>query len=105
MDDLLRQLEELPNTQPIAYADNLVILIPGNSKRALEEQGIAVMAILESWASSNKLTISERKIVGMLLKGALHHRRPMAIHTAGGNLRFQESVRYLGVILQGGSHD
>ena len=37
MDGLLRQLEELPNTQPIAYADELVILIPGNSRRALEE--------------------------------------------------------------------
>ena len=38
----------------------------------------------------------------MLLKGALHHRRPPAIPTVGGNLRFQESVRYLGVLLQGG---
>jgi Reverse transcriptase (RNA-dependent DNA polymerase). len=37
MDGLLRQLEELPNTQPIAHADDLVILIPGNSRRALEE--------------------------------------------------------------------
>ena len=69
MDGLLRQLEELPNTQPIAYADDLVILIPGNSRRALEERGAAAMAILGSWASSNKLTVSERKTVGMLLKG------------------------------------
>ena len=52
MDGLLRQLEELPSTQAIAYADNLVILIPGNSRRALEERGVAAMAILESWASS-----------------------------------------------------
>ena len=37
MDGLLRQLEELPNIQPIAYADDLVILIPGNSRRALKE--------------------------------------------------------------------
>ena len=37
----------------------------------------------------------------MLLKGVLHHRRPPAIPTAEGNLRFRESVRYLGVILQG----
>ena len=74
MDGLLRQLEELPNSQPIAYADDLVILIPGNSRRALEERGAAAMTILESWASSNKLTVSERKAVGMLLKGALHHR-------------------------------
>ena len=60
------------------------------------------MAILESWASRKKLTVFERKTVEMLLKGALHHRRPSAIPNAGGNLRFQESVRYLGVILQGG---
>ena len=101
MDGLLRQLEELPSTQAIAYAQYLVILIPGNSRRALEERGAVAMAILENWASSNKLTVSERKTVGMLLKGALHHRRPQAIPTAGGNLRFRESVRYLGVILQG----
>ena len=74
MDGLLRQLEELPNTQPIAYADDLAIIIPGNSRRALEERGAAAMPILGSWASSNKLTVSERKTVGMLLKGALHHR-------------------------------
>ena len=60
------------------------------------------MAILESCASSNKLTFSERKTVGMLLKGALHHRRPPALPTAGDNLRFRESFRYLGGILQGG---
>ena len=54
------------------------------------------MAIVESWASSNKLTVSERKKVGMLLKGELHHRRPPAIPTAGGNLIFRESVMYLG---------
>jgi hypothetical protein len=35
MDGLLRQLEELPNTQLIAYADDLVIIIPRNSRRAL----------------------------------------------------------------------
>ena len=70
MDSLLRQLEELPSTQPIAYSDDLVILILENSRRALVERGAAVMAILESWASSNKLTVSERKTVGMLLKGA-----------------------------------
>ena len=102
MDGLLRQLEELPNTQLIAYADDLVILIPGNSRRALEERRAPDMAILGNWASSNKLTVSERKTVGMLLKGALHHHRPPAIPTVGGNLRFRESVRYLGVILQGG---
>jgi hypothetical protein len=100
MDSLLRQLEELPNTQPIAYADNLVILIPENNRRALEKRGAAAIAILESWASSNKLTVSERKTVGTLLNGALHYHRPPTIPTAGGNLRFQECVRYLKVILQ-----
>ena len=89
MDGLLRQLEELPNTHAIAYADYLVILIPGNSKSALEQRGAAVIAILESWASSNKVTVSERKAVGMLLKGALHHVRLPAIPTVSGNLRFQ----------------
>ena len=93
MNGLLRQLEELTNTQLIAYADDLVILIPGNSRRALEERGAAAMAILGSWASSNKLTVSERKTVGMLLKGALHHHRPPAIPTVGGNLRFRESLQ------------
>jgi Retron-type reverse transcriptase len=39
MDGLLRQQEELLNTQPIAYADDLVIIIPRNSRRALEERG------------------------------------------------------------------
>jgi Reverse transcriptase (RNA-dependent DNA polymerase). len=66
-DGLLRQLEELPNTQPIVYSDNLVILIPRNSRRTLEERGAVAMAILESWTSSNKLSVSERKIPGSKL--------------------------------------
>ena len=102
MDGLLRRLEELLITQPVAYEDDLVILIPENSRRALEKRGATAMEILESWASRNKLTVSERKTVGMLLKGALHHRRPPAILTVGCNLIFRECVRYLGVILQGG---
>jgi Reverse transcriptase (RNA-dependent DNA polymerase). len=73
LEGLLRQLEELLNTQPIAYANDLVILIPGNSRRAVEERGAAAMAFLESCASKNKLTVSERKTVGMLLQGELHH--------------------------------
>ena len=102
MDGLPRQLEEFPNTQSIAYADDPVILIPGKSRRALKERGAVAMAILGSWASNNKLTDSEKKTVGMLLKGALHHHRSPAIPTAGGNPRFQECTRYLGIILQRG---
>ena len=37
MDGLLRQLEELPNTQPIAYADDLAILIPAEGHLRNEE--------------------------------------------------------------------
>ena len=48
MDGLLRQLDEFPNTQYIAYANDLVILIPRNSRRALGKRGAAAMAILES---------------------------------------------------------
>jgi hypothetical protein len=59
----------------------MVILIPGNSRRALEERGAVAMAIMESWTFSNKLTVSKRKTMGMLLKGALHHRQPPAIPT------------------------
>ena len=70
MNGLLRQLEEPPNTQPIAYADDLVILIPGNSRRALEERRAAAIEILEKLCIQQQVDCLRKEDSGNAAEGS-----------------------------------
>ena len=41
------------NTAPIVFADDLVLLIPGNGRRVTKEREIAAMTVLESSATNS----------------------------------------------------
>ena len=55
------ELTGMENTHPIAYADDLAILISGKSRVELERRGATAIEVVERWASVNKLVISKEK--------------------------------------------
>lgn len=100
MDGLLRLLDDTPDAHAIAYADDLVVIIEGNSRRELERKAAAVMGVVTNWTQRNKLRISERKTVGMMLKGNLDPDRPPTVRLGRRNLQFAQQTKYLGVTIQ-----
>jgi len=91
MDVLLQRLQ--PYCQLSAYADDVLLLVEGNSRAVLEEKGAQLMYIVETWGAELGVAVSTSKTVIMLLKGALR-RAP--------TVRFVRSCRYLGITLSEG---
>lgn len=121
-DGLLRVLEELVPNNFVAYADDLLVLVEGNSRREIEQRAQRVVDRIVEWCSSAKLQLSERKTEAILLQSNWIRREPVGrrggdrpdrVRRAGrrpnmanrypviriGNTRiaFKDSVRYLGV--------
>ena len=85
-DDCLSALSNRDHCKAIAYADDLVVLYSGNSRRILEAVGTSVTQQFEEWCTSVKIQLSRERTVMMLLKGKLNVRRPPTIHLGGRNI-------------------
>ena len=92
-------LEEISNTgnEAIAYADDIAIIVKGNSRKALELKANEVTSILNSWCTKQKLVLSVTKSHMILLKGFLDIRRPPTVKIGSRSLRMVSESRYLGV--------
>lgn len=122
-DGLLRKLEEIVPNKFAAYADDLIVVISGNSRNELEKKGQEAVDRIVSWCESAKLDISKKKTEAIVLKNGTIDRNP--IGRRGGDrpdrkrknnkkkadltsrpptlkigedaIKFKETVRYLGV--------
>ena len=102
-DDLLAELaENATECEPIAYADDIVILIAGNTRNELQKKGQEVVTRVPTWCTRKKLTLSEQKTEMLLVKGKLDAERPPIIKISGRNVRMEQAIKYLGVHLEGG---
>lgn len=71
MDEFLR-IELGDGVLSVAYADDGVVLIPGNSRKELEERSVTVVGKILDWCTSVGLELSVGKTVGLLMSGRLH---------------------------------
>lgn len=83
--------------EPVAYADDLAVVIQGCSRMNLQQKAQDIVTKIESWCQDHKLRLSPTKTEMVLLKGILDIRRPPTVKVGGTSLRFSENVRYLGV--------
>lgn len=95
-DDLIKSLEAL-GFKLVAFADDVVIIISGNSRKELEEKGTMAINEADNWCSNCKMKLSKTKTVMMLLKGKLDVGRPPSIKLTGKQISLVEEFRYLGV--------
>ncbi|KAF6210151.1 hypothetical protein GE061_013253 [Apolygus lucorum] len=98
-DQLLVRLAD-SRLQPLAFVDDLAVLLEGQTKSSIEEQGRQAVAIIEDWCSLVKLQIASSKTVQCQLKGKLNTRSPPVIAIGGNNIRHNSTPKYLGVILE-----
>ena len=74
---LLRQLEDLVGQNFAAYADDLVVVVNGDSRAEIETEGQRVVDAIVSWCQMAKLQLSERKTEAILLKSDVITRKPI----------------------------
>lgn len=124
-DGLLRLLESSAQGKFAAYADDLVAVVSGDTRREIEIEGQKIATLVNEWCKSAKLEISDRKTEAIVLRneevrrapigrrgGARPDRkrktvkkktdfatRPPSIKLGKQNIKFKQSVRYLGVHL------
>lgn len=101
MDSLLR-LDFPPGVEILAYADDALLLIQGNSRSELERLGNQALTLTSTWGSSMKLRFAEHKTEALMLKGKFHVRRPPRLLLGSAKIRFTESHVHLGVKLEAG---
>ncbi|KAH8398413.1 hypothetical protein KR215_009766, partial [Drosophila sulfurigaster] len=93
MDSLLRQLEL--RCKCCAYADDLLILIEGQSRSEIEAGARECLRIVCDWGDSVGVGLAADKTVAMLLKGKLSTSRPPVVRLNDVSLKYVTEVRYL----------
>lgn len=97
MDTLLRSLSA--SYKLCAYADDLLILVEGQSRAELERKSEEAMRMTSEWGSRVGVEVAFDKTSTMLLKGTLSHNRPPFIRSGGVSIRFVSQVKYLGIVV------
>lgn len=102
MNELLIQLHERFQSV-IAYADDLVIVVAGNSRAELERLIAECLRIVCAWGKRVGVGLSTEKTVCLLLKGKcdLYGRSVKVCLSESESIRvrYAKSVRYLGVMV------
>ena len=76
-DDLLRSLEKSIGNKFVAYADDLLVVVEGDSRLKLEVEGQRVVNHILEWCKGAKLEILERKTEAIVLKSDWTERAPI----------------------------
>ena len=97
LDDLLTELID-DGFLVVAYADDLLVMVPGNSRIDLERRAAEALVPIHNWGNRVGVDVSRDKSVAMLLKGRLNGRNP-TIRMAGHSLACVTEVRYLGILI------
>lgn len=87
------------DAEVIAYADDLVMIIKGTSRKNLEYISKRGIDTLLDWCNTHKLKISINKTFALHVKGKLDSGRLPIIKMEDSRIRFTTEIKYLGVIL------
>lgn len=108
--ELLEEFER-NGIEVVGFADDVVVVVRGMTRKQLEKYGQKAIHLAESWCIKFKMKLSENKTEMMLCSGKLSTDRPPKIKLGGRQIVMVEEFTYLGVSLQyginglqGGSH-
>ncbi|KAA5654924.1 hypothetical protein F3G58_32000, partial [Pseudomonas aeruginosa] len=87
LDDLLALPQGGEGTEMVAYADDVTVLVRGDSRAQLERRAHAVLGLAEGWASRNQLDFAPAKSRCIMLKGKFQ--RPPIVRCGSHVIRFE----------------
>ena len=83
----------------IAYADDLMLIVKGNSRRDLEQAGNAALQQIQSWSSNNNIKISPDKSFSLTIGKTKQVSRPPIFKIYNENIKDSKLIKYLGVTI------
>ena len=87
----------------IAYADALLILTKGKTREDVESYGNFEINKITIWARENKIVFNEQKSKLMILtRSRQKTKRDYKIHLKNTQLRQENTIKYLGIIIDRG---
>lgn len=95
LDDLLDTLDGL-GCKVVAYADDVLLLIEGNTRNQIEHFGEQCMQEVVAWGNDVGVSVSKEKTACMLLKGELRGRAPI-VRFENAKCGYVKSIKYLGI--------
>lgn len=98
LDDFQNNIDE-QDAEVIAYADDLAMIVKGNTRSELELIAERGLKILKAWCTNHKLNISLNKTLAMLTKGKLNRERLPRIKINDVKIKYSDKIKYLGVIV------
>lgn len=94
MDKLLRSFSGNHSVKAtVVYADDLAVILEGNSRAELEKKAAEIMMTLSQWCKNNKMRIATEKTQCALMKGTLS--RDPTIRLNADNIRRTKVNKYL----------
>lgn len=96
MDELLNELERNEGIV-CAYADDLLLVIEGDSKADVGMNGTRLLGIVQNWGETVEVPVSIDKTSQILLKGFLDVNTPPRILLYDRCVKYESNVKYLGV--------
>lgn len=97
MDDLLQR--KFPDRcQPVAFADDLVLLIEAKSSEELQEKADKSIEVAQQWANSFQLSFNTNKSTATLFTKKIKYNIPQ-LHINNETIKLQDTFKYLGIII------
>jgi hypothetical protein len=96
MNSLLNELNIIKNIVPVAFADDLIVLINANSLKVLDQLIKDTWSIINKWCDRAELKVNVDKTNFMLIK---KRKLKKDIHIENKKIEFVKEFKYLGVVI------
>lgn len=87
---------------PVAYADDLALVITDRNEQILEWKANEAIEKVVRWMEERKLELAPQKTEAVLLTGRKKYKRELCLTHSGHEVRLKKEVKYLGVMLDQG---
>jgi Reverse transcriptase (RNA-dependent DNA polymerase)/Endonuclease-reverse transcriptase len=87
-----------PHTTPIAYADDLAIIVKAEKIDQLNYEANSALSRIEEWMRRQDLFLAVEKTEAIVLKGP-RKRQDIHVTIGGSTIELSKTVKYLGVVL------
>lgn len=101
MDELLDNLRDR-NIEFVAYADDLLLIVGGQSRQHLGRLATDAVSMVSDWGQRAGVSVSTRKTEAMMLKGGFDIERQPIVTILNCRVPFVGSLKYLGIFVSAG---
>ena len=100
--ELLEMLGQCEGVNPVAYADDLTMVVGGQTLSQIEHRAQRAMKIVYEWCAASKMKLSQEKTCALVGKGSFRDGTPEIWSDTGIPIPFVTATKYLGISVDRG---